>query len=63
MIPLSDASIEYPTETGRAVSPCETIVINRETVDSIKLDGTPASPAAIADAGAVSPPATEVAAA
>ena len=63
MIPLSGATIEYPTPTGREVSSCGTIVINRETVDSIVLDGVPESPTPVADAVAVTPPPSSVAAA
>ena len=63
MIPLSDATIAYDTEAGREVSACGAIVINRETIDSIELDGTPQSPTPVAEAGAVTPLPAQVTAA
>jgi hypothetical protein len=63
MIPLSNAWIEYPSETGPQVSSCETIVVNRELADSIQLDCPPQSATPTADAAEVATPAKEVAAA
>ncbi|MGC8633236.1 MAG: hypothetical protein ACP5VP_00980 [Candidatus Limnocylindrales bacterium] len=55
MIPLSDAWIEYRSGDAPRVSSCGTILVNRETADSIELDFPPpsADPSADARAAAV----------
>ncbi len=49
MIPLSDAWIEYRSADTPQVSSCGTIVVNRETADSIELDFPPPSLHTVAD--------------